>query len=197
MRPITAGVTRSRTASPTAPLLGPLPRPPGAPGRPEPTARRKGSSGYPVLAESLVERRFRSVEGFRRPINSAQGTGKVPAGNFLGRVPGTTTLRGGTTPLWTTSVSPVTSMIGVEPVRTTPAPRTACSPTRTPSTTMQREPMKAPSSMMTGAACSGSRTPPMPTPPDRCTPRPIWAQEPTVAQVSTMLPAPTQAPMLT
>ena len=28
-------------------------------------------------------------------------------------------------------------------------------------------------------------------------PSPIWAQEPTVAQVSTMVPAPTQAPMFT
>ena len=37
----------------------------------------------------------------------------------------------------------------------------------------------------------------MPTPPERCTPRPIWAQEPTVAQVSTIVPSPTWAPMLT
>ena len=37
----------------------------------------------------------------------------------------------------------------------------------------------------------------MPTPPDRCTRSPIWAHEATVAQVSTIVPAPTQAPMLT
>ena len=37
-------------------------------------------------------------------------------------------------------------------VRTTLAPRTASRPTRTPSTTMQRDPMNAPSSTMTGAA---------------------------------------------
>ena len=48
--------------------------------------------------------------------------------------------------------------------------------------------MKQLSSMMVGAACSGSSTPPMPTPPDRCTFLPICAQEPTVAQVSTMAP---------
>ncbi len=48
--------------------------------------------------------------------------------------------------------------------------------------------MKQLSSMMTGPACSGSSTPPMPTPPDRCTFLPIWAQEPTVAQVSTIVP---------
>ncbi|MCY1552830.1 hypothetical protein D9M68_892530 [compost metagenome] len=47
--------------------------------------------------------------------------------------------------------------------------------------------MKQLSSMMVGPACSGSSTPPMPTPPDRCTFLPIWAQEPTVAQVSTMV----------
>ena len=46
--------------------------------------------------------------------------------------------------------------------------------------------MKQLSSMMVGLACSGSSTPPMPTPPDKCTFLPIWAQEPTVAQVSTM-----------
>ena len=53
------------------------------------------------------------------------------------------------------------------------------------------------SSMMVGLACSGSSTPPMPTPPDRCV-LPICAQEPTVAQVSTMVPSSsTNAPMLT
>ena len=51
--------------------------------------------------------------------------------------------------------------------------------------------MKQLSSMMVGAACIGSSTPPMPTPPERCTLRPIWAQEPTVAQVSTMVPSST------
>jgi hypothetical protein len=50
---------------------------------------------------------------------------------------------------------------------------------------------------MVGMACSGSSTPPMPTPPDRCTRAPIYAQEPTVAQVSTIVPSPTYAPMLT
>ena len=63
--------------------------------------------------------------------------------------------------------------------------------TTTPSTTSERAPMKQSSSMMVGLACSGSSTPPMPTPPDRCTPAPICAQEPTVAQVSTIVPAPT------
>ena len=70
-------------------------------------------------------------------------------------------------------------------------------PIRAPSVTMQRLPMKASSSTTTGTAFGGSSTPPMPTPPERCTRSPIWAQEPTVAQVSTMVPAPTQAPMFT
>ncbi len=51
--------------------------------------------------------------------------------------------------------------------------------------------MKQLSSMIVGPACSGSSTPPMPTPPDRCTFVPICAQEPTVAQVSTIVPSPT------
>ena len=69
--------------------------------------------------------------------------------------------------------------------------------TTTPSTTSERAPMKQSSSMIVGFACSGSSTPPMPTPPERCTFAPICAQEPTVAHVSTIVPAPTYAPMLT
>ena len=70
----------------------------------------------------------------------------------------------------------------------TPMASTEPSPTITPSTTSERAPMKQSSSMMVGEACSGSSTPPMPTPPDRCTFLPICAQEPTVDQVSTMVP---------
>src|SRR5271166_6087272 len=90
----------------------------------------------------------------------------------------------------------MTSMIGVDPVSTVPAPSTASLPTYTPSTTTQRDPMNAPSSMMTGRAVGGSRTPPMPTPPERCTLVPICAQLPTVAHVSTIVPSPTYAPIL-
>jgi len=79
----------------------------------------------------------------------------------------------------------------------TPMEITEPSSTMTPSTISERAPMKQLSSMMVGAACSGSSTPPMPTPPERWTLSPIWAQEPTVAQVSTMVPEPTQAPMFT
>ena len=57
--------------------------------------------------------------------------------------------------------------------------------------------MNAPSSTITGLACGGSSTPPIPTPPERCTSAPIWAHEPTVAQVSTIVRGPTQAPMFT
>ncbi len=63
--------------------------------------------------------------------------------------------------------------------------------TITPSTTSERAPMKQSSSITTGLACNGSSTPPMPTPPDKWQLRPICAQEPTVAQVSTMVVAPT------
>ena len=108
-----------------------------------------------------------------------------------------TTLRAGTLPFHSRGCGPVTSMIRVLAVSTVLAASTASSSTSTPSTTMARLPMNAPSSMMTGRAAGGSSTPPRPTPPERCTPFPTWAHEPTVAQVSTMVPAPTRAPMLT
>ena len=57
--------------------------------------------------------------------------------------------------------------------------------------------MNAPSSTITGRAPGGSRTPPIPTPPARCTSAPICAPEPTVAHVSTIVFGPTQAPMFT
>ncbi len=50
---------------------------------------------------------------------------------------------------------PVTSMIGTVALRTTIGAITACSPTDTPSTTTAREPMNAPSSMITGRAPAG------------------------------------------
>ena len=78
-------------------------------------------------------------------------------------------------------------MIFVEAEMNTPMESTEPSPMTTPSTTSERAPMKQLSSMMVGFACSGSSTPPMPTPPERCTFLPIWAQEPTVAQVSTIV----------
>src|SRR6185295_15279757 len=66
-------------------------------------------------------------------------------------------------------------------------PMTEPSRTMTPSATSERAPTKQLSSMITGLACSGSSTPPMPTPPERWQCLPIWAQEPTVVQVSTMV----------
>jgi len=71
------------------------------------------------------------------------------------------------------------------------------SPTMTPSATSARAPMKHLSSTIVGLACRGSSTPPMPTPPDRCTLLPICAQDPTVAQVSIIVPVSTKAPRLT
>ena len=68
---------------------------------------------------------------------------------------------------------PVTSIIFVEAVKQTLAPKTASFSTRTPSTTMHLEPINAPSSIITGAACKGSKTPPIPTPPLKCTFLPI------------------------
>ena len=70
----------------------------------------------------------------------------------------------------------------------TPIDSTEPVSTITPSTTSLRAPMKQLSSMITGSACSGSSTPPMPTPPEMWQFLPICAQEPTVAQVSTIVP---------
>src|SRR5207247_5755539 len=88
-------------------------------------------------------------------------------------------------------------MIGTAAVSVTFGARPASRPLRAPSTTIEREPRKAPSSTITGRAPGGSSTPPMPTPPARCTFAPICAPDPTVAQVSTIVFGPTQAPMLT
>ncbi|MNL17200.1 hypothetical protein D3C87_1382810 [compost metagenome] len=56
-------------------------------------------------------------------------------------------------------------MILVDAVKTTFAPNTASVSTRIPSTTIALEPTNTLSSMITGAACTGSNTPPIPTPP--------------------------------
>src|SRR3546814_4090795 len=83
------------------------------------------------------------------------------------------------------NISPVLrSTILVVDVMNTPMDSTEPLPTRTPSTTSDRAPIKQSSSIMTGSACKGSSTPPMPTPPDKCTFLPIWAQLPTVTQRS-------------
>ena len=79
-------------------------------------------------------------------------------------------------------------MIRVDAPMKTPMESTEPSRTTTPSATSERAPMKQLSSMITGPACSGSSTPPMPAPPEMWQFLPICAQEPTVAQVSTMVP---------
>ena len=78
----------------------------------------------------------------------------------------------------------------------TPIESTAPSRTITPSATSARAPMKQLSSITTGPACNGSSTPPIPVPPEMWQFLPIWAQEPTVDQVSIMVPLSTWAPRL-
>ena len=73
----------------------------------------------------------------------------------------------------------------------TPIEITEPSRTITPSTISERAPIKQLSSIIVGVACSGSNTPPIPTPPDKCTFLPICAHEPTVDHVSTMVPSST------
>ena len=55
----------------------------------------------------------------------------------------------------------------------TPMPTTAPSRTMQPSTISDLAPMKQLSSIIVGDACIGSNTPPIPTPPERCTFFPI------------------------
>ena len=55
----------------------------------------------------------------------------------------------------------------MEEVIVTFAPITAPLPTLTPSTIITLEPINAPSSIITGIADGGSKTPPIPTPPDK------------------------------
>ena len=118
---------------------------------------------------------------------STHGMPNVPPGKVRGRVPPTHTDQGGASPRG--SSAPVsTSMTCVVGPRMVPGPSTAPVRTRAPSTTMAREPIIASSSTTTGTAFGGSSTPPIPAPPDRWTFLPIWAPEPTVAQVSTIVP---------
>src|SRR6202035_2202653 len=116
---------------------------------------------------------------------ASAGPGEPSFIGLGGRVPGTTTAYYGTSPIWILPLS--RSMIGVEAPRNTPIASTAPLRTITPSATSDRAPIKQSSSMITGSACSGSNTPPMPTPPEMCTRLPICAQEPTVDQVSIMV----------
>jgi len=110
-------------------------------------------------------------------------------------ITGSRPMNSGIRPYWIRSsgrqcwkISPVSrSTILVEAPKNTPIESTAPLRTITPSATSERAPMKQSSSMMTGSACSGSSTPPMPTPPEMCTRLPIWAQEPTVDHVSIMV----------
>src|SRR5580692_968362 len=144
---------------------------------------------------------FSSVLSWRRPAASRRSTSRhgmpySPPTNWRIRVPPTQTDQAGASP--GVSSAPVsTSMTWVVLVRIEPAPSTAPSRTRAPSTTIDREPIMHSSSTPTGTAFCGSRTPPTPTPPERWTFFPIWAQDPTVAQVSTIVPSSTYAPTLT
>ena len=90
---------------------------------------------------------------------SAQSTPYSPAGNFLVYDPGITTLLAGTLPFISMGSEPAyINDRFVDCVKTTLAPNTASFSTITPSTTIQRDPMKQPSSMITGEACKGYTT---------------------------------------
>ena len=113
------------------------------------------------------------MDSFLFPITNAQGVLNIPLGNSFGLVPGITTEFSSTIPFTSTGSFPVTSIIGVEEVSVTFAPITAPFFILTPYTIIDREPINAPSSTTTGIAPAGSRTPPIPTPPERWTFFPI------------------------
>lgn len=115
---------------------------------------------------------------------------ELAPGKDFTRLEPTHTARSGASPR-ASSLPVSASKTRVLAVRIEPAPSLAPVRTRAPSTIIDREPTNASSSTTTGAAWAGSRTPPMPTPPDRWTFAPTCAQLPTVAHVSTIEPAPT------
>ena len=106
------------------------------------------------------------VDGGSLLVTDASGVRGIATldGKKVGVVPGTTTEYGGTSPVNTSPV--VRSTMRVEAPRNTPMLSTEPSRTTTPSATSERAPMKQLSSIITGPACSGSSTPPMPAPPE-------------------------------
>ncbi len=102
---------------------------------------------------------------------------KSPPGKDFTRVEPTQTDQAGASPRGSSSPLSASKTL-VDAVRIAPAPSLAPRRTRAPSTTIDREPTKASSSMTTGTALGGSNTPPTPTPPERCTRLPIWPQDP-------------------
>ncbi len=82
-------------------------------------------------------------------------------------LPGITTEFSGTNPLYSIGSGLLTSIILVLFVITVFAPSTAPFDTITHSTIIHLEPIKQSSSIITGLAPTGSKTPPIPTPPLR------------------------------
>ena len=76
----------------------------------------------------------------------------MPELNSFGTVPGITTDFDGMYPLRYFGLSPLTSIIFVDEVKTTFAPKTASFSILTPSTIIHLDPMNASSSIITGAA---------------------------------------------
>jgi len=129
-------------------------------------------------------------------MTSTQGKKNSPPGNSRRRDAAMATDHAGTTPrLSSTPVS--ASSTGIEGLSTAPAPKTAPRPMCAPSVTMAREKMMASSSTMTGGGVGRLEHAADAHAPERWTRSPICAQLPTVAHVSTMVPDPTRAPMLT
>ena len=109
-----------------------------------------------------------------------------------------TTLRGGTRPRCSTTSGPVTSRIAVDAVSTTPAPMHGLALDAHALDDDDARADEAPSSTITGARAGRLEHAADADAARRGgTSRPICAHEPTVAQVSTIVPAPTRAPMLT
>ena len=148
------------------------------------------------VAEHLVQPHL--VVGRLRPVTDDKTARKpeVARRKLPRSVPGITTAPEGTRPRCSIVSEPVTSITGVFPVSTTPAPSTAFAPTRT----LDHDAPRADERAVLDHDRRGLERfehSPIPTPPARCTPAPIWAHEPTVAHVSTIVSGPTHAPMFT
>ena len=65
-------------------------------GRVMETCRPRGQTGTPKSRSAALRLTLRSVDALRWPMMSAHGMWYSPAGNVFARMPGMTTLRGGT-----------------------------------------------------------------------------------------------------
>ena len=142
-------------------------------GRPRSAARARAHTGTPYSRSAWLSDVLRSVDSVRWPITSAHGVAVLSCRKPLRQGPRDHRPARGSTPgAGHGRLLPVTSTIGgrgrEHDARAEHRPLARAS---TPSTSTARDPTKQSSSTITGRLCGGSSTPPIPTPPERCTRR--------------------------